>query len=662
MRFARHGPPTPQPWGAMAPQGWGVGGLLLLAVLLLGVPASTAAADRAAQPAAIPAGSPSETLALLEATPRPSRDPIALVSRLARPSSDGGVAITWTATRPFQGPLSVGRRDSFFVLDQRGNRYVPREAELRLVSERAYWYVEVGQDVRPEDLERSATQFDTVTYPTVHRHFGTEWSPGIDGDPRISVFLGTVPGVGAYFSNWDEYPRTVFPYSNEREMVHVNLGGTRPGTSGFDGTLAHEFQHMVHWNQNPADETWLDEGSAELASFLAVPGRPPGARQLERDPDLQLTAWDQESSTSRPYQAAFLFARYFEIRFGPDALRELIQAGGRPPESIDRYLAQTGRGQTFDELFGDWVVANLLDDPAVADGRYAYPDLEHHAALGARPSTGTSPIDADVRQYGADYVELTGDGSDAELAFAGDAVARLVGADPTSGRALWWSNRGDGMDTTMTRRFDLRAVASATLRFNAWFDTERDYDYLYVMASTDEGRTWRVLQGSLAGDANAVGNAVGPGYTGRSGSSGGRGGPAWVAESVDLSPFAGAEVLLRFEYVTDQATNYRGALLDDVRVPEIGYADDAEADTGWVYDGFLRSDNVVPQPWGLRLIEYRRGGEVVVRPLVVGADGRLTERLPSLGGDLERAVLAISGLAPRTLEPARYQVTLRPAS
>ena len=419
---------------------------------------------------------------------------------------------------------------------------------------------------------------------------------------------------------------------------------------------------MVHRKHNPAGETCLDDGSAKLASFLAVPGQGSGRQSIERDPNLQLTASDQERSTSRHYQAAFLFVRYFEARFGPDALRELIAAVGRPPESIDAYLARTGRGQTFDELFGDWVVANLLDDSAVADGRYAHPDVEHHAAVGARLRAGGAPVDADVRQYGADYVELTGDGGDAELSFAGDAAVRLVGADPTSGRALWWSNRGDGMDTTMTRRFDLRAVAGATLRFNAWFETERDYDFLYVMASTDEGQTWRVLRGQLASDANAVGNAVGPGYTGRSGSPDGRAAPAWVAETVDLSSFAGADMLLRFEYVTDQATNYRGALLDDVQIPELGYADDAEADAGWEYAGFVRSDNVVPQPWGLRLVEYRRGGAIQVRSLAVGGDGRLTERLPSLGGDLERAVLVVSGLAPRTLEPARYRVSLRPAS
>jgi hypothetical protein len=39
----------------------------------------------------------------------------------------------------------------------------------------------------------------------------------------------------------------------------------------------------------------------------------------------------------------------------------------------------------------------------------------------------------------------------------------------------------------------------------------------------------------------------------------------------------------------------------------------------------------------------------------------VTERIASLGGDVERAVLVVSGLAPRTLEVAPYRLTLRPA-
>src|SRR5262249_28456995 len=152
------------------------------------------------------------------------------------------------------------------------------------------------------------------------------------------------------------------------------------------------------------------------------------------------------------------------------------------------------------------------------------------------------------------------DGSDAELVFEGAPSVRLVGTDPTSGRSLWWSNRADGLDSTLTQSFDLSGVASATLKFNLWYDTERDFDFCYVLVSTDGGTRWQVVQGAQASDANPTGNAIGPGYTGKSGVPAGPGSssPTWITDTVDLTPFAGGQVLVRFEYVTDQGYNAGG--------------------------------------------------------------------------------------------------------
>jgi immune inhibitor A len=596
-----------------------------------------------------------ETLERLLATVRPPRDPVALASRLA------GTAIPWTATQPFVGPLEVGRRDSFYVLDQTDNTYKERPAVLRLVSEHAYWYVQESESLDDGDLATAAQHFEEQTIPTVHRVFGSEWLPGIDGDARVTVFLGNVPGVAAYFSSWDEYPRTVYRFSNEREMLHVNLGATRPGSSGFDGTLAHEFQHMVHWHVHSHDDTWLDEGFAEVASLLSTSGRGPGTGTLQRQPDVQLTAWSQGGGTGVHYQASYLFSHYLAQRFGEAALGQILQESGRPPDTITAYLSRTGQGVTFDDVFEDWLVANLLDDPSVGDGRYANQGIDHRAIPALELKPDGQPAEQTVHQYGAQYVEFKGDGGDADLAFEGAPSVRLVGADPTSGRALWWSNRADGMDTSLTRSFDLTGVPSATLRFNLWYDTERDFDFFYVLASTDGGTTWQVLRGANASDANPTGNAVGPGYSGRSGvTSGQRADPAWINESVDLTPFAGKPVLVRFEYVTDQGYNAGGVALDDLAISEIGFQDDAEADDGWAAEGFLRSENVIPQTWSLQLVEKHRDGQTTVRPLRADGAGQVTERIASLGGDVERAVLVVSGLAPRTLETAPYRLTLRP--
>ena len=76
---------------------------------------------------------------------------------------------------------------------------------------------------------------------------------------------------------------------------------------------------------------------------------------------------------------------------------------------------------------------------------------------------------------------------------------------------------------------------------------------------------------------NPSGNAYGPGYTGSS--------DEWLQESIDLTPFAGGPVLLRFEYVTDDAVYLDGLLIDDLSIPELDL-DLSSTDDDWHADGF----------------------------------------------------------------------------
>ncbi|MCQ3976886.1 MAG: hypothetical protein DPW09_25950, partial [Anaerolineae bacterium] len=109
-----------------------------------------------------------------------------------------------------------------------------------------------------------------------------------------------------------------------------------------------------------------------------------------------------------------------------------------------------------------------------------------------------------------------------------------------SGQYQWYSLRGDDSNTRLTRAFDLRPVTSATLNYSTWYDIETDWDYGYVEISTDGGETWTILTTPHSATTNPSGNAYGPGYTGVSGD-----GPAWIEESLDISAYAGQEVLFR---------------------------------------------------------------------------------------------------------------------
>jgi hypothetical protein len=291
----------------------------------------------------------------------------------------------------------------------------------------------------------------------------------------------------------------------------------------------------------------------------------------------------------------------------------------------------------------------------LVDGRYGYEGIDlfdtaardhvHRHYPDSRSST--------VHQYAADYIELEPGRGDLAIEFTGSTQVKLVDNDPHGGEHEWWSNRGDVSNMTLTREFDLSDLREATMEYWLWYEIEDDYDYAYVEASTDGGRTWHILVGEHTTDTNPYGNSFGHSYTGISG--GGDEG-IWVQDQVDLTPYAGQEVMIRFEYITDDAYNDPGLCLDDIAIPELGYTHDAETDGGWEADGFIRSNNIVPQEWIVQVIEFGASTTVEKMELAEAQEGRLV--IGGLGDEVRRAVLVVSALAPSTTEIASYEYSV----
>ena len=128
-------------------------------------------------------------------------------------------------------------------------------------------------------------------------------------------------------------------------------------------------------------------------------------------------------------------------------------------------------------------------------------------------------------------------------------------------------------------------------------------------------------------------------------------------ERVDLSPYVGRRVLVRFEHVTDDAINRAGLTLDNIRIPEIGFAD-APGVSGWVAHGWVRIANVLPTHWLVQIVRYTRQG-IDVRPLPVGAEGRGQITLTGVGGVVRRLVVVIATTAEQTTMASRYTLTVR---
>jgi hypothetical protein len=595
-----------------------------------------------------------ETARLLEETVIPVRDLHELAIRL-----NGLPADTPRTINPEGSPdYALGTRRVFHVSNVDTDESFDITAILEYKTPHVYMWVEDGVPFDQNDLVAAADLFEQQTYQTNRTFFGSEWSPGVDNDPHVSILhasgLGT--SVAGYYSSADEFVSAVRDDSNEMEMFYINADNVTINSSFYNGVLSHEFQHMIHWYNDRNEDTWLNEGFSELAMYLNNFDVGGSDYTFARVPDTQLNSWPEgPGAAGANYGAGYLFTSYFLDRFGPEATQGLVGHVENSVTAVDEVLAELDGGLTHEDLFGDWIVANLLDEPDLLDGRYGYTEIDPPEFDIDVTHTGPDlPVSREttVRQYATDYIEIEAN-QPLRLTFSGSTQIGLFAGRPHSGDYLWWSNRGDDSDMTLTREFDLSGVDSATLQFWCWYDIEEDWDYAYVEASTDGGQTWEILTTPSGTSTDPNGNSFGWAYTGSSG-----GGPEWIQEEVDLTPYAGQTIQIRFEYITDDAVNRPGFALDDVAIPEIGYTSDFEADAGgWEPAGFIRHANVLPQEWLVQLVTF--GNETAVERLALEADQTGSWEIP-LGGGADRAVVTVSALAPVTTEPASYRYEIAP--
>jgi len=600
------------------------------------------------QPAAI--SSSLSTLSILENTVVPVNDLRDLACRLADKCNI-------PETLP-SGPFDVGAKQKFWVLNYDTTKNVQVDATLQYVTPHAYFWLEDGVTYNKAEAKALVDAFENKIYPIDREFFGSEWSPGVDGDVHIYLLYarGIGGSVAGYFSSPDEYLPAAYRYSNAHEMFVFNADNS-PLTSTYTyGVLAHEFQHMIHWKQDRNETSWINEGFSELAALLNGYYTSGAASQYTGNPDLQLNDWGPQPGSNGPhYGSAFMFLAYFLDRFGREATQQLVHNQLNGMESVDNVLkiinakdAVTGQPIHADDVFMDWAVTNYLLDGSIGDGRYTYKTYTNPPRTHDTETISVCPgnLSGTVHQYGVDYIHIACKGK-FNLHFEGDKQTKLLPTDPSSGKYAFWSNKGDESDMTLTQGFDFSSVSSPiTLQYQTWYDLEKNYDYVYVEASTDSGKTWKILKTPSCTTDNPSGNSYGCGYNGVSNS--------WIKEKVELSQFAGKKVQIRFEYVTDAAVNGEGFLLDDVSIPEINYSTNFEMnDGGWQAAGFVRVDNVLPQIF--RLVLILKGSKTIARTITVNPNQTADISLDGLSN----VVLVVSGVTRFTRMEGNYSINIK---
>jgi hypothetical protein len=499
---------------------------------------------------------------------------------------------------------------------------------------------------RPEDristdqLSYLLSEFDNNMWPVETEVFGEPLPRGDEGQ-KVWTLIHNIRDDSYYDCSATSYIAGYFSASenaeNNKNMMHIDSydwqNRTGPEAARpflYEGTFAHEFEHLIHFDIDPDEPSWVDEGLADLAGYLAGYGHSSGhvANYMVYHPLTALTFW---GGGLEDYGASYLFQLYLFEKFGgADFVSALVAEQANGIEGIENTLAAFGFSESFDEIFDNWTIANYIDDTRKDDGKYGYETLD----IGSADSWGYSIEYAlqnfwwgpsDATPFAGNYEFLSGAGPQPYTAqyfrFNNDKRANVwidgddyAGTPAYSGTYEWYSDAEAWAWRSFYQSFDIPA-GGATLEFMTFFEIEDDWDYGYVEVYDHNTGEWYTLDAAGTVDYVAHGQdnpntpderepvtyeAAGRwhGFTGNSG--------GWIPVSMDLTPFAGHTIDLYFTTWQDGAFTLQMMYVDDISIQELGFADDVEAgEDGWTSTGWFVTDGIVDNGFGVVTIDTK---------------------------------------------------------
>ena len=367
------------------------------------------------------------------ATPLMQEAKVAAAANLVR-ASDGGPSVR-TAGKRMTPPAdpNVGDRWDWYIWSLNGPPTanllpctVQGESDnLYVVVENSQWGVNVTQ----EQVDSVLAKFEDHTpgpYPNMGIYdldtlaFGLP-PDELDNDPKVYVlFYDFDVSSDGFFWYFDQYPDGSQPYaSNECEVVYINCSDNDVADHYLLAVLAHELEHMIHWNYDENEASWVDEGCAELAMWLY--GNPDNISGFNSNPNDPLVTW---AGAWTDYIQCYLWTLYFFEQYGGiESVRDVVAEPANSTLGYDTVLSSLGYSEQFTDVFGDWVVANFIDDTSLAGGRYGYvgDDLPAFIAI-THNIYPFGPLALNTQITGCKYRRLV-DGEPLDIYFDGSDTA-----------------------------------------------------------------------------------------------------------------------------------------------------------------------------------------------------------------------------------------------
>ena len=370
------------------------------------------------------------------------------------------------------------------------------------------------------------------------------------------------------------------------EAIQRPFGDARPYT--YEGTFAHEYQHLLEYYESPGESSWVNEGLSDWAQTLVGyvdPSIDPSSDDPDADshiqtwlgwflddesfggPEQSLTQWEDQGAPEilADYGIAYSFMEYLWSHFGEDEFmsalhKQDLNGFAGLDATLDEFDYDVTSQQVLHDFLASMAVDKQLDTKGLVGGTDAREAALKTSSMNASinwdtPQANSSP---GAPNNGADYVAL---GTGGTVAFDGAEIYPTTPIAWKQDGARLFSDAGDNLDNGIARQLTVPATGDQTVTLGLEWDTEPAWDFAFVQVFDDASGTWKSLSNAdttSAADPDADPKVVAnlPGFTGASG--------GVRQETFDLSGYAGKTVWLGVRYITDGAVTNPGVWLSSL--------------------------------------------------------------------------------------------------
>lgn len=287
---------------------------------------------------------------------------------------------------PFFASADITGQENYFLVEKSYSNQNEQKIKATLVKDGSglYFYVEDSYWRNLSDSEKAEaisifkgidSEFVNNIKPKLNNTFGTENTPGIDVDKKITVLFYSLKGnTRGYVRNIDGYSKNNNPTSNEREMVYLNVLHIK--NQYLKEFLTHEYMHLITINQKErrlggkAEDVWLSEALSEYAiTYVGYNSKENSyidnrINVFVNNPSDSLVNWDNQVAD---YGSVSIFINYLAEKYGVKVLVDSLKSQKTGVDAINEALKNNGFKENMQKVFVDFTVASYLNDCAYSE-------------------------------------------------------------------------------------------------------------------------------------------------------------------------------------------------------------------------------------------------------------------------------------------------------